>query len=114
MNPDISEMIHHPDTRDTSPAIVDLRAAMAPVPTSVAIATARDETGRMAGITLSSLTSVSLEPPLLLWCLRATSHSRPVFDRSSHFALNLLSDDQTELCERFGRPFAGDRFAGID
>lgn len=65
------------------------------------------------GLTASSFNSVSLEPPLVLWSLGKQARSRPVFERSAHYLVNVLAADQLALCERFAWG-QGDRFAGLD
>jgi flavin reductase (DIM6/NTAB) family NADH-FMN oxidoreductase RutF len=63
------------------------------------------------GLTASSFNSVSMDPPLILWSLSNRSPSLAAFREGSHFAVNVLADEQIDLCHRFGRPVA-DKFAG--
>lgn len=65
------------------------------------------------GLTASSFNSVSLEPPLVLWSLGKQARSRPIFEHSAHYLVNVLAADQLALCQRFARG-QGDRFAGLD
>jgi flavin reductase (DIM6/NTAB) family NADH-FMN oxidoreductase RutF len=67
--------------------------------------------GSATGLTVNSFTSVSLEPPLVLWCLRRSSACRPAFASASHFAVNILAAQQQELAARFAGP--GDRFSHL-
>lgn len=62
-------------------------------------------------MTVNSFTSVSLDPPLVLWCLRSASAGRAAFTGAGHFAVNVLAAAQLPLAVRFARP--GDRFAGL-
>lgn len=87
-----------------------LRDVLGRYATGVAVVTTR-HLGRPAGVTVNSFTSVSLDPPLVLWCLSAASGSRAAFTRAEHFAVNVLGAGQRDLCTRFTRP--GDRFAGL-
>jgi flavin reductase (DIM6/NTAB) family NADH-FMN oxidoreductase RutF len=91
----------------------DLRRALAGFPTGVTVITARTAAGQSAGMTVNSFCSVSLAPPLLLWCLSKTAPSRGVFTDASHFAIHVLAADQQHLSQRFSRP-AVDKFAEID
>lgn len=69
--------------------------------TGVTVATTRDKNGEAAGITINSLTSVSLDPPLVLFCLDKKARVYPLFKRSKHFAVNILSEDQQEISQHF-------------
>ena len=102
-----------------APAIVDgtfealdLRRAMGGFATGVTVVTSRSPSGQAAGVTVNSFCSVSLDPPLVLWCLARRAPSLPVFARASHFAIHVLSSDQAALSRRFSRP-AEDKFAGL-
>ena len=91
----------------------ELRQALARFATGVAVATTLSADGRPIGLTINSFSSVSLDPPLVLWSLSRGSPSLPAFVRARHFAVNLLGEEQQDLSERFSRPQA-DRFAGLD
>jgi flavin reductase (DIM6/NTAB) family NADH-FMN oxidoreductase RutF len=67
--------------------------------------------GRAAGLTVNSFTSVSLDPPLVLWCLSAASRSTAAFTGAEHFAVNILTALQHAVAENFTLP--QDRFAGL-
>ena len=61
------------------PPPIDLRAlrdCLGCFTTGVAVVTALDLGGRPAGLTINSLASVSLDPPLILWSLRRDSAAR--------------------------------------
>lgn len=66
--------------------------------------------GRAAGTTVNSFTSVSLDPPLVLFCLHHQSRLRPTIEESGTFAVNFLTGRQEKLAWAFsGRPAtAGD------
>lgn len=87
----------------------ELRDTLGRYATGVAIITASDR-GRRAGLTVNSFASVSLDPPLVLWCLNQTSTTRAVFSGAGHFAVHVLAAEQHGLALTFARP--GDRFAG--
>ena len=57
--------------------------------------------GRLHGVTVSAFTSVSLDPPLVLIALGNETATRDMLIESGIFAVNLLSDDQEFLSERF-------------
>ncbi len=64
------------------------------------------------GITANSFTSVSLDPPLVLFCLGCSSTNFDAFMTTDCFAVNILADGQSELSSRFAM-YEGDRFEGI-
>jgi flavin reductase (DIM6/NTAB) family NADH-FMN oxidoreductase RutF len=66
----------------------------------------------VAGVTANSFCSVSLDPPLVLWCLSKSAPSGSVFVNASHFAIHVLAEDQADLSARFSRP-SKDKFAGL-
>ena len=80
------------------------RQALGMFTTGVTIVTARSARGELAGLTVSSFNSVSLQPPLVLWSLKADSHSMDVLVQASHYAINVLAADQLLLAERFAGP----------
>ncbi len=69
--------------------------------TGVAILTRCDTEGHPHGMTINSLTSASLEPPLLLFCLNKYSKTAHHFTEAPSFAVNILSGDQEPLARSF-------------
>ncbi|WP_320064833.1 flavin reductase family protein [Micromonospora sp. RTGN7] len=63
-----------------------------------------------AGFTATSFTSVSLEPPLVSFCLGRTSSSWPAIERAEHVAVHLLASGQQEVARTFATTGI-DRFA---
>lgn len=101
-------------TRGVSPVDADrFRLLMGTFPTGVAVLTARDGTGRPAGMTASAIASVSLDPPLLLACVWHEAEFHAVLAAASHFGLSVLGEHQEDVSRRFaGR--GPDKFSGID
>lgn len=91
----------------------DLRQALARFVTGVAIVTAADPDGTPFGLTINSFSSVSLDPPLVLWSLSCRSSRREAFLAAGHFAVNVLGAGQQELSARFAHPLE-DRFGGVE
>lgn len=79
----------------------EFRRALGSFPTGVAIITTRDADGAPVGLTCNSFSSVSLEPPLVLWSLRRNSRSLDAFRQAGAFAINVLSEGQRTLSARF-------------
>jgi flavin reductase (DIM6/NTAB) family NADH-FMN oxidoreductase RutF/DNA-binding MarR family transcriptional regulator len=88
------------------------RRSLAEFATGVTVITtsAKDEP---FGLTSNSFTSVSLEPPLVLWSIRRESKSFAAFAACSHFSVNVLAEDQIELSQRFAQS-GPDKFKGLD
>lgn len=72
-----------------------------------------DDDGAPVGFTCQSFASVSLDPPLVLFCPAHTSLSWPRIRTSGRFAVNVLADDQHSVSARFATR-GGDKFAGLD
>lgn len=81
-----------------------LRDTLSHFATGVTIVTALDEKCRPFGLTVNSFTSVSLDPPLVLWCLDNASSLYEQFERTSGFVVNLLTKNQVDLCLKFASP----------
>lgn len=90
-----------------------LRDALGSFATGVTVITTVTDAGERIGLTANSFTSVSLDPPLVLWSLKKNSANLDVFRRASHFAINVLTNQQKELCFRFASKVEGDRFDGV-
>jgi 3-hydroxy-9,10-secoandrosta-1,3,5(10)-triene-9,17-dione monooxygenase reductase component len=87
-----------------------LRTALGRFATGVTIVSCRAGDGSPIGLTANSFNALSLQPPLVLWSLRSASPSLDAFVAASHFAVNVLAENQVELSRRFAslRP---DKFA---
>lgn len=69
--------------------------------------------GEPVGMTAQSFTSVSLDPPLVLFCPAKTSAAWPAMRRAGFFCVNLLAQGQDAISNQFARRGV-DKFAGID
>lgn len=90
----------------------DFRSLMAAFPTGVSIVTAVSRDGTSRGMTCTSLCSVSLDPPVLLVCLRSASPTLDAVRESSLFAVNLLHSQSRPTAELFASG-APDRFERV-
>ena len=88
------------------------RRALGQYATGVTIVTASNGM-RHVGVTANSFSSVSLEPPLILWSIDRKSSSLDTFLEATHFAVNVLEQEQTELCAKFSRT-SEEKFLGVD
>ena len=87
------------------------RAAIGAFATGVAVISTRNSDG-CHGMAVNSLTSVSLDPCLILFCVKRTSATGKAIKAQGEFAVNLLGDHQQHLIKQFcANP--NDRFAGV-
>lgn len=87
------------------------RDALACFGTGVTVVTTRTDHGPVA-MTANSFASVSLEPPLVLWCPARASLRHDAFIATDRYAIHVMAEDQQETARHFAR--TGDDFAGID
>ena len=77
-----------------------LRDALGAFSTGVCVVTAHTPEGAF-GITVNSFTSVSLDPPLILWCLDEGSERHGLFAAADRFAVHVLPVEDREMSDRF-------------
>jgi flavin reductase (DIM6/NTAB) family NADH-FMN oxidoreductase RutF len=92
-----------------------LRQAMRRWASGVTIVTAAHE-GIQHGMTVSSFTSISLTPALILISLQQESRTHELVTLSGHFGVTILAESQQDLSERFAGRIAEteDRLAGLE
>jgi flavin reductase (DIM6/NTAB) family NADH-FMN oxidoreductase RutF len=88
------------------------RSVIGAVTSGVIVLTARDQAGNH-GMTISALSSVSLEPPMLLVCLNMSSRTQKAVQETRNFAVHVLDTDQAWIAHRFAKPSNQDKFRGI-
>lgn len=80
--------------------------------TGVTVITSRhDDTNY--GLTASAVTSLTLEPPMILVCVNKNTGTQDAISRSHKFAVNILDEDQAELAYKFAKP-KSNKFEGVD
>jgi flavin reductase (DIM6/NTAB) family NADH-FMN oxidoreductase RutF len=89
---------------------LDFRKALSQFATGVTVVTTRSAAGDPVGLTANSFSSVSLEPPLVLWSLALASSAVPVFQSCERYLIHVLGANQLEVARRFAARGA-DRFA---
>ena len=87
------------------------REAIAHFATGVTVITTLTE-GKPAGMTASAVSSLSLDPVLLLVCINHKLPTHEAIEDSRCFVVNVLGEGQQELALHFARP-SPDKFAGI-
>ena len=83
--------------------IKGFRDAMGAFPTGIAVITAASQEMSHIGITVNSFTSVSLEPPLVLWCIDRRSRRYPHFAQAPGFTVSILASGHREVSARLAR-----------
>lgn len=90
-----------------------LRDAFGCFPSGVTVVTLSDGEGRPTGITVNSFSSLSLDPPLLLFSVGCQQISCRWFEAQDAFTVNVLAADQESLAWQFAKPLK-DKFQGVD
>jgi len=86
----------------SSPDAAMFRKAMSRFATGIAVITAASGEG-VAGITVNSFTSVSLRPPIVLWCLDDGASRFDTFAGAEIWGVSILGAGQKDVSERFSR-----------
>ena len=93
----------------------DFRQALGSFVSGITIITCTetiDGESKPLGVTVSSFCSLSLEPPMVLWCLAKNARSAPAFLESEMFCAHVLAHDQWHVAEKFATRGA-DKFGQI-
>lgn len=80
-----------------------LRKSLGKFATGVTVITCRARDGRACGITANSFSSVSLDPPLILWNIAKSCNSLDAYLEAEHFAIHVLTAEQGYLANRFAQ-----------
>ena len=102
-----------PESPYRPPSAEEFLRACGRFATGVAIATTMDSSGSPCGLTISSFSSVSLHPPLVLFCIDRASQVLGAFEESKSFVINILNESQRDLAQRFATR-QNDRFGGLE
>jgi 3-hydroxy-9,10-secoandrosta-1,3,5(10)-triene-9,17-dione monooxygenase reductase component len=102
-----------PTPRPAAPSVdtAAFRQVLGHFPTGVVVVTSHLE-DKPAGLSVGSFCSLSLDPPLVLFCVDRVSQTWPVVERTGVFCVNVLADDQEHVARMFSTRGV-DRFAGI-
>lgn len=88
------------------------RMVLGHFPTGVTVVAGTDTDGAPVGLAVGSFFSVSLEPPLVGFCVDNGSSSWPKIAPGKAFCVNILGDDQEDVCRVFASKDT-DKFSGI-
>lgn len=87
------------------------RRVLGSYPTGVVVVTGHGRTAPPSGLSIGSFTSVSLDPPLVSFCIAHTSKTWPRLRTASCWCINVLGATQYDLCGRFASA-ATEKFTG--
>ena len=81
--------------------------------TGVTVVSTIDKKNNPIGMTVNSFSSVSLDPPLVLWSIGLKQPSYDVFIKAKGYSVNILSKDQKDVCDLFSSP-VDDKFKMVN
>ncbi len=94
---------------------LEFRDALGRFATGVCLVTAVDSNGDAIAVTVNSFSSVSLEPPLILWSVQKDSDVYDVFAAAEQFAVGILAEEQeahsTAYAQKDGHRLRGEHFS---
>lgn len=90
-----------------------LRDVLGCFATGVAVVTSIGDNASPVGMTINSFSSVSLDPPLVLWSIGLNAPSRDAYRRHAGFAINMMCAESKDLSMKFATP-SDDKFEGVD
>lgn len=109
-------MMTNTDTHIDNPQKIDpreLRNCFGKFATGITVITSLANNGAKIGITVNSFSSLSIDPPMILWSLDNRSHNLEELKAASHFAVNVLASDQVDLSNNFASK-EEDKFIDIE
>ncbi|MEE4492781.1 flavin reductase family protein [Streptomyces sp. BE230] len=98
---------------ETEPTPARMRRTMGTFASGVTVVTGIGRDGVPAGFACQSFASVSLEPALVLFCADHRGRAWPRIREAGRFTVNILAEEQTDLCGRFGSS-RGRKYEGLD
>jgi flavin reductase (DIM6/NTAB) family NADH-FMN oxidoreductase RutF len=101
---------------DSEAASADFRAAMRQLTGGVSVITVGRERD-ITGMTVTSVSSLSVDPPSLIVAINRSASSWPILKRDGFFGVNILNADQLDIAERFAGKNGlkgADRFTGAE
>lgn len=85
------------------PTALDFRQALSHFATGVTVVTAERAPGQIHGMTANAFCAVSLEPMLILVCVKHDAQMLPLINKGKRFGLNILKENQQPISEYFAQ-----------
>jgi flavin reductase (DIM6/NTAB) family NADH-FMN oxidoreductase RutF len=82
---------------------LELRDVLGQFSTGVCVVTAIDDAENAIGMTVNSFASVSLEPPLVLWCIQKDSDRFNAYNNANGFGVSILGEQQQDLSNLYAQ-----------
>ena len=79
------------------------RDALGLFPTGVCVVTTIDADHKAVGMTVNSFSALSLDPPLVLWCIQKESERFDTYCNAQGFGVSILAEDQQDLSDRYAQ-----------
>lgn len=98
---DITPTTEKTPDNDITPAIY--RQILGKLPTGVTAITGINDDDEKLGLVVGTFQSLSLDPPLVMFCVDKSSSSWPKLRKLQKFTANILSDDQIAICKSLSR-----------
>ena len=104
----------HPSRGTSRPSVSGavFRSALSQLAAGTSIVTLCDQDGHKLGLTATAVTSVSLDPPLVLVCIDNRARTAAALKAHTPFVLHFLAADQESLARRFASPIPN-KFDGV-
>lgn len=83
---------------------IALRSALGRFATGVTVISAQTEDDHVHCMTVNSFTSLSLDPPLILWTLRTRSARYKTFSQTEEFSVSVLAETQIDIARKHATP----------
>ncbi|MFF3494529.1 flavin reductase family protein [Streptomyces sp. NPDC002795] len=96
-----------------APTPARMRQTLGAFATGVTVITGTGPGGAPVGFACQSFASVSLDPPLVLFCADHRGRAWPLIRESGRFTVNVLADGQSDVCARFGSS-RGRKYEGLE
>ena len=84
--------------------LINFRNVLSKFATGVTVVSTIDTNNNPIGMTVNSFSSVSLDPPLVLWSIGIKQPSYDIFMNAKGYSVNILSKDQKNVCNLFSSP----------
>jgi len=92
----------------------EFRDALGSFATGITVVTTTHNNSDPVGITVNSFTSVSLDPPLVLWCMDNEAESYNIFAECHNFAVHILHQQQEVISQIFSTKNNGCKFSSLE
>lgn len=83
---------------------IEFRNALGQFATGICIATTDVEGYGKIGVTINSFSSVSLDPPLVLWSVQNSTEVAKIWQKATHYGISVLNEQQQDISNTYAKP----------